>query len=178
MAETEFVFSLERLDRFIKERLSECIIVKDGHLPVSRRPDSELLEQSSTRLQQLFIKHHSFATDDFGFKPHEYSDGTRLFVVDQFSGSGHIKMVTIPLPSSAGAVFRFTLSYQSFFTCGDAHIPPSTALKKFYLSAVASAKSRAKRLELWPGRSMWFEQDLLKAGASVFETVKVSLRRQ
>ncbi|ANM14050.1 MULTISPECIES: hypothetical protein [unclassified Rhizobium] len=177
MADTEFVLSQDRMRSFIEEELSECIITKDDNLPTSRRPDRDLLEQLNLQLQQLFIKHPSFATDDFSFKPHEYSDGSRIFIVDQFAGSGHLKMLTLPLSGSGNTVFRVMLSYQSFFVCGDAHISPSTALKKFYSSAVASAKKGTKRLELWPGRSMWFEQVLLKSRADVFKTVRASFRR-
>jgi hypothetical protein len=45
------------------------------------------------------------------------------------------------------------------------------------LSAVASAKKGTKRLELWRGRGMWFEQELLKFNPDVFETVRGSFRR-
>jgi hypothetical protein len=177
MAETEFVLSHERMGRFIETKLSECIIAQDGDLPVSLKPDRDLLKQRNHKLRQLFIKHSSFASDNFSFKPHEYSDGSRIFRVDQFAGSGHLKMLTLPLSGLGDTVFRIILSYQSFFVCGDAHISPSTGLKKFYSSTVASAKKGTERLELWPGRSMWFEQVLLSSHADVVETVRASFRR-
>ncbi len=165
------------MHRLIEEELPGCVIAKDDSLPVSRRPDRDLIKQLDLQLEQLFIKHPSFATDNFSFKPHEYSDGSRIFMVDQFAGSGHMKILTVPLPGPAKLVFRITFSYQSFFVCGGAHIPPSTELKKFYLSVVSSAKKGTKRLELWPGRSMWFEQELLQFNPDLLDTVRASFRR-
>lgn len=176
MAETEFVLSRERLHRFIEQEFAECIISKDDGLPFGRGPDRDLLERLDLRLQQLFIKHPSFATDTFKFKPHEYPDGSRLFRVDQFAGSGHLKMLTLPLPEPANAAFRVTVSHQSFFVENDAHISPPAELKKFYLSTVASAKKGTKRVEVWLGRGMWFEQQLLKSNPGVLEALTASFR--
>jgi hypothetical protein len=122
MAETEFVLSRERMHRFIEQQFSQCVIARDDTLPISRGLDRDLLGQLDLQLRQLFIKHPSFATDTFRFKPHEYPDGSRIFLVDQLAGSGHLKMLTVPLRGSAGAVFRITLFYQSFFVESDAHI--------------------------------------------------------
>lgn len=177
MADIEFVFSHDRMRSFIEERLSDCVITKNNELPVSGPPDSHLLEQMSLRLQQLFVKHACFATDDFKFEPHQYADGTRIFMVDQFAGSGHLKILTLPLRDSTSAVFRMTIAYQSFFVSGDAHISPSSELKKFYSSVVNAAKKRTQRCELWRGRSMWFQSELLKSYPEVIETVRASFRR-
>ncbi|MUO78373.1 hypothetical protein GOZ78_10005 [Agrobacterium vitis] len=177
MADTEFVLSSDRMGRFIETKLSECIIAQNGDLAVSLKPDSDFLKQLNLQFRQIFIKHSSFATDNFSFKPHEYSDGSRIFIVDQFAGSGHLKILTRPLSVLCDTVFRVTVSYQSFFVCGDAHISPSTGLKKFYSSTVASAKKGTQRLELWPGRSMWFEQVLLNSHTDIVEIVRASFRR-
>jgi len=178
MAETEFVLSHERMRRFIETKLSDCTIAQNGDLPVALKPDSDLFKKLNTQFRQTFIKHPSFATDSFNFVPHEYPDGSRIFCVDQFAGSGHLKMATRPVSVLGDTVFRVTLFYQSFFNCGGAHISPSTELKKFYSSAVASAKKGTERLELWSGRSMWFEQVLLNSHTDVVETVRASFRRR
>jgi hypothetical protein len=177
MAETEFVLSRERMHRFIEQQFSQCIIARDDTLPMSRGTDRDLLEQLDLQMQQLFIKHPSFATDTFTFKPHEYPDGSQIFLVDQFAGLGHLKMLTHPLHGAVGTVFRVTLFYQSFFVERGNHISPSKELKQFYLSAVASAKKGTKRLEMWRGRGMWFEQELLKSNPDVFDTIRGSFRR-
>jgi hypothetical protein len=177
VAETEFVLSHDRLLEFIREHLSGCLIARDGPLPVSRGPDNELLSELSLKSEQLFIKHPFFAADDFIFKPHGYVDNEQVFRVDQFAGAGHLKMLTLPLSGLASEMFRVAVSYQSFFVVREAHISPSTELRKFYTSAVATAKRGTKRLELSPGRGMWFQQELLNRHPDLLATVRASFRR-
>ncbi|TDK31268.1 hypothetical protein E2F50_20215 [Rhizobium deserti] len=177
MAETEFILSLDRLLDFIKEHLLGCLIAKDGPQPVSRAPDNELLSELSLQSQQLFIKHPVFAADDFIFKPHKYAENEQVFRVDQFTGAGHLKMLTLPLPGLTSQMFRVAVSYQSFFVLREAHISPSTELRKFYTSSVATAKRGTRRLELSPGRGMWFQQELLNRHPDLLGTVRASFRR-
>ncbi|URK88129.1 hypothetical protein LP421_11745 [Rhizobium sp. RCAM05350] len=177
MADTEFIFFHDRMHSFFEEKLSDCVIAKDDELPISGPPDSQLLEQMSLRSQQLFVKHASFATDNFKFKLHRHADGTGIFVVDQFAGSGHLKIMTLPLRDATSSVFRMTIAYQSFFVSGDAHISPSSELKRFYSSVISAAKKRTQRFELWQGRSMWFQSGLLKSYPEILETVRASFHR-
>ncbi|MBB2750232.1 UNVERIFIED_ORG: hypothetical protein GGI57_000905 [Rhizobium aethiopicum] len=174
MADIELVLSEGRMHSFVQERLSDCVIAKDDELPFSGSPDSDPLEYMRHQLQQIFIKHPSFATDDFCFKQHTYPDGTGIFLVDQFAGVGHLKMLTLPLRGALEPAYRLTIGYQSFFVSGNEHIPPSPQLKKFYTTAINAAKKRTQRLEIWTGRSMWFESDLLKSAPNILDIVRTS----
>ncbi|WP_126910387.1 hypothetical protein [Rhizobium chutanense] len=177
MAGIELVLSESRMHTFIQERLSGCIIAKDDTVPFSGPPDSDLFDYVRRQFRQLFIKHSSFANDEFCFKQHAYADGTEIFLVDQFAGLGHLKMLTLPLIGALEPAYRLTIGYQSFFVLGDAHIPPSPDLKKFYTSTTNAAKKRTLKLEIFKGRSMWFESDLLKSVPNILDTVRAAYRR-
>ncbi|MGV1758364.1 hypothetical protein ACQZ6F_13675 [Rhizobium sp. A22-96] len=176
MADIELVFSESRMHTFLQERLSECVIAKDDKVPFSGPPDSHLFDCVRRQLRQLFIKHSSFANDEFRFKQHRYPDGTEMFLVDQFAGLGHLKMLTLPLRGALEPAYRLTIGYQSFFVLGDAHIPPSPDLRKFYTSTINAAKKRTQRLEIVEGRSMWFENDLLKSAPNILDIVRAAYR--
>ncbi len=176
MADTEFVLSEDRTHSFIRDWLSDCVIASDGRLPFAGPPDNSLLGLVNARFHQLFIKHSSFASDEFTIK-HTFVDGKEISVVDQFEGCGHLKMLTFPLRQTSKPAFRLTIGYQSFFVLKDAHIPPSVALKNFYTSMIRAAQKDTERLELWPGRSTWFQQELLENDPELLEKVRASFRR-
>ncbi|WP_267551948.1 hypothetical protein [Rhizobium rhizogenes] len=176
MPDIELVFSESRMRAFVREHLCGCVIAKDGNAAFSGSPDGDLFDYLRSQLRQLFIKHSSFANDEFRFKQHRYPDGTEIFLVDQFAGLGHLKMLTLPLRDAPEPAYRLTIGYQSFFVLGDAHIPPSPELKKFYSSTINAAKKRTQRLDVVEGRSMWFESDLLKSAPNTLDTVRAAYR--
>lgn len=177
VADIELVLSEGRVNSLYQEHLHGCIIAKNGEQPSSRPPDSEHFEDIRDQSQQRFIKHPSFATDDFRFKHHTYPDGAEIFLVDQFAGMGHLKMLMLPLRGNLEPSYRLTISYQSFFVLANEHIPPSPALKKFYRETINAVKKRTHRLEMWAGRSIWLESDLLKSVPDILDTVRAAYHR-
>jgi hypothetical protein len=177
MADIELVLSEGRVHSLFQGHLAGCAIARNGELPFSGPPDRELFENMRDQSQQLFIKHPSFAADGFRFKHHTYPDGSKIFLVDQFAGMGHLKMLTLPLRGSVQPSYRLTIGYQSFFVLVNEHIPPSPALKRFYKATINAAKKRTHRLEMWAGRSIWLECDLLKSVPDILDTIGAAYHR-
>lgn len=175
MADVELVLSESRVHSIFQEHLADCAIARNHERPFSGPPDSELLGAIRDQSQQLFIKHRSFATDGFCFKHHTYRDGGKIFLVDQFAGMGHLKMLILPLRGYYEPSYRLTIGYQSFFVQANEHIPPSPALKRFYKETVNAAKKQTHRLEVWAGRNIWLESDLLKTVPDILNTVRAAL---
>lgn len=177
MAETEFIVSDDRMQRFIESQLSDYVIAQNHTLPTQSQPNGTLIEQLRGGTRQFFIKHSSFATVRFQFKPYSYDDGRTIFAVDQFAGIGHLKILSTPLTILKKPAYRLSIAYQSFFVSDAAHLSASSELKAFYSAVVRSAKKGTQRLEVWSGRCMWFETSLIDDDPAILEKVRASFQR-
>ncbi|HTO32475.1 MAG TPA: hypothetical protein VL202_15060 [Pararhizobium sp.] len=108
----------------------------------------------------------------------EPKSGFSRYTVDQFAGDGHLTLRTVPLQISDKTIFKLSVSYQSFFVnYHGTHVGPSDELKLFYKNLVRDASKKTKNTEIWPGRFMSIQKDLLEENPAVLETILAPFRR-
>lgn len=177
MAEIEFVVAEERPLEILSALFATASIAIDEKSSVIDDV-SELHGRLTKGLQQFFVKSGFFSKEDFVIKWIESNSGLSRYTVDQFAGDGHLTLRTLPLRISDETIFRLSVCYQSFFVnYNGTHVCPSDELKLFYKNLVKDVSKETKNSEIWPGRFMRVQKDLLEENPAVLESVLASFRR-
>jgi hypothetical protein len=176
-ATTEFLLSKQRLQDAIGFLYSEgCHVVRTGDEKNADKtvsdPDNALIDLEKGSISFHF-KHPSFANDDFIIKEIDNTHMGKIFRVGIFDGEGHLSLLAYRQAYFERDIFISTIGYTSFFVeKNGAHIDPSVELKIFYKKFSKFLKTKTRRVELFSGRGIWFENAVLENEPSAVQIMQ------
>ncbi|MFT4183318.1 MAG: hypothetical protein QM636_15530 [Rhizobium sp.] len=180
-ATTEFLLSKQRLRDAIDFLYSEgCHVVRTGDEKSADKTVSGLnnalidLEKGSV---SFYLKHPSFADDDFIIKEIDNTHMGKIFSVSILDGKGHLRLSAHRQSCFERDTFGVEIGYISFFTKIDGtYIDPSPELKAFYNKLSKFLKTKTRRVEIIPGRGIWFENAILEDEPSAAQIIQAQWR--